>query len=364
MALYNQLNQVIIQCRRYQKRIERKGLLNKEPYKSNYLKINTLLQIYTEKKVQIESIAAGSSNNSSNSVDDGLSPARERYYELAGLVPELLASEKKYFFYLQTYKIACFELLKIFDNATFKGDWPKIKNLGNWYWALVKGLESYDAAASIKKSFEDIKDLGELEQLDTKELRQLQEEVYNIQTLLAGDGTLEEDLMPEDLELLQEATIYLKENEHLLEELPVVEEEVEYEETPAKEAIFYRCKQLLSLIEQFQDEHGSRTKITELYDFTQNLKDNFNLNIEICADIHSAIEKEIGSNKSLKLKKLCKKMSKALEPFADEKYLNKNYQKKDLPKSSEIDLGIPDAMSLEDSLLIAIGKTNDEEYYE
>ena len=70
------------------------------------------------------------------------------------------------------------------------------------------------------------------------------------------------------------------------------------------------------------------------------------------------------TNKSLKLKKLCKKISKALEPFADEKYLNKNYQKKDLPKSSEIDLGIPDAMSLEDSLLIAIGKTNDEEYYE
>ena len=56
-------------------------------------------------------------------------------------------------------------------------------------------------------------------------------------------------------------------------------------------------------------------------------------------------------------------MTKAIKPFADDKYFDKNYETNDLPKSSEIDFGTPNAISMEQSLLIAIGgATKDEEY--
>lgn len=350
MSFYNQLQSLLAQCHLFQKEVEEQELLFTEPYQSKYLNINKLLKTCAEKKLEIEAVAAGEQSASD------LSPARAEYYELEELVPPFLAGEKKFYFYLQTYKIACIKLLKIFSYSSFKGDWAKMRQLQSWYSAIENEQEKQNAEASLKKSLTDLKSMGDFENLDLEGLKSLQEEVHNIQTLLTENAELESIMTAEDSELLQIATAYLKANEDRLTELPKPNTNSKQEPTPALETFALRCKQLMVLTDDFPEDCDKDAKAVELFEFQQALKDSFNLNITICNDLHAALVKSIGAHKKPAIKTLCKMLHDAIEPFADLKKLNKKYPTPPSENSLDIQRGMPDTVELEAFLNTAIGR--------
>ena len=226
----------------------------------------------------------------------------------------------------------------------------------SWYRAILDNQEALDTEKSLKNSLNDIRDLGDFEFLDSKGLQQLQEEVRNIQTLLSADEKLEAVISAEDSELFSAAAEYLSENAFLLEGLPELDTEFDFEEPPAIETVANRCTQLRILVEEFQDEQDRGTKVSKIYEFKESIAELFDKNIEICSDIHQAIIKEIGSHKKPGIKKLCKMILSAIDPFTDEVALTKAYKKDSFPDSSEIQKGLPDAMDFEMSLMVAIDK--------
>lgn len=351
MSFYKQLDKLIQQCNNFQASVDNNELWYQDPYQSKYLAINKLLKIYKEKKIAIETVAAG--NQSAPGVDD-FSPLRADYYALEEVVPPFLAGEHKFYFYLQTYKIECKFLLKAFSYSTFRGDWEKMLHLRDWLAEIYDCQEKHDAAGSIKKSFDDLRELSPFDKLAPKGIQLLQEEVHNIHTLLGEEPELQEQISPEDAELLQKASQFLKENKHLLKDLPEIEE-FEHEEPPVLETVAYRCKQLTVLVDDFPDDQEKGAKAEQLYEFKQELADGFDLNIPICLDIHNAIEKAIGSHKKPSIKRLCKMIHKALEPFSEEDLLGKKYNNSVLAKSLDVERGIPDTIELEMMLLVAVG---------
>jgi hypothetical protein len=353
MAFYRQLNNLIFQCRKMQKSIDAKGLKGKEPYKTKHSGLTQVINLYEEKKSEIEGLCA---NNIKVTGIDDFSRAREQYYELLKVVPAYLNKEKKIYYYLQTYKVAVTNLLITFTYSTFRGDWPKKNALANWLITILNDQEAHDAEASLKKSFEDLRELGDFEKLDRKGLQQLQEEVRNIQTLLSADEKLEAGISAEDSELFSAAAEYLSDNASLLEGLPEIDSGINFEHPPALETVANRCTQLRILVEDFREEYVRGTKVSRLYEFKESIEGLFDKNIEICSDIHKAIIKEIGSHKKPGIKKLCKMILNAIEPFTDEVALTKAYKKASFPDSSEIQKGIPDAIDFEMSLMIGIDK--------
>jgi len=354
MSFYKQLTELIQMSQNFQKEVEDNELWFQEPYQSKYLNINKVLKIYEEQRIEIEGIAAGDQTVPGM---DGFSSVRREYYDLEKVIPPFLAGERKLFYYLQVYKIRCKFLLKMFTYSNFRGDWDKMRNIQDWLVEIYSNQEKHDAEGSIKQSLKDIRDLGDFEKLDAAGLQVLQEEVENIHSLLAENPAVQEKLSAEDNELLQKASQYLKDNEHLLEALPPIED-FQYEEAPVLETICYRCKQLTVLLDDLPDNYDRGTEVTELYDFKQELKDSFDLNIPICADIHNAIVKAIGSHKSPSIKKLCKMIYKALEPFADDDFLAKEYGDSVSASNSDIENGIPDTIEVELLLMTAIGELN------
>jgi hypothetical protein len=352
MSFYKQLTELIQISKSFQKEVEDKELWFQEPYQSKYLNINKLLKLFEEQKIEIEGIAAA---EQTTPVMDGFSSVRRAYYDLEKVVPPFLAGERKLFYYLQTYKIRCKFLLKMFTYSNFRGDWAKMRHVQDWLVEIYSNQEKYDAKGSIKQSLKDIKNLGDFEKLNTAGLQILQEEVENIHSLLAENSAIQAELSLEDNQLLQKGSQYLKDNEHLLQALPPIKD-FEYEDAPVLETICYRCKQLVVLIDDFADNFEKRTEVTKLYDFKQALKDSFDLNIPICLDIHNAIVKAIGSHKSPSIKKLCKMIYKAVEPFANDDFLTKEYGDTVAINNADIEYGIPDTIEVELLLMTAIGE--------
>ena len=351
MSFYKQLETLIQQCKAFQKGVDDNELWYQEPYQSKYLAINKLLKVYKEERIAIESVAAG--HQKGPGVDD-FSPLRADYYALEEVVPPFLAGEHKFYFYLQNYKIKCKFLLKAFSYSTFRGDWQKMLHLRDWLAEIYDHQEKHDAAGSIEKSFADLRELEPFEKLQPKQIQLLQEEVHNIHTLLGEQPELQEQISPEDAELLQRASQFLKENKHLLKGLPEIEK-FEHEEPPVLETVAYRCKQLTVLVDDFPEDQDKGAEAEQLYQFKQELADGFDLNIPICLDIHNAIIKAIGSHKKPSIKRLCKMIHKALEPFADEDVLAKHYANNVQEKSLDVERGIPDTIELEMMLLVAVG---------
>lgn len=353
MSFYTQLSQLIAKCNAYQKTVEENELWFTKPYQSTYLDISKIISIYNNSKIEIESVAAGEQSAPGL---PSLTPARKEYYDLEAKVPPFLAGEHLWFYYLQTYKIRIIHLLKTFSYSTFKGDWAKMRILKTWLAAIENAQEAHDAEGSIKKSLEDIKDMGDFSKLNATQIQLLQEEVHNIQTLLAENPALEESLTAEDAELLKSAAEFVQENEHQLIDLPEIDNSFVYVETPVLETIARRCKQLLALVDEFPDECEKGTHVTELFDFKQALGDSFNDTIGICNDIHTAIIKEIGSHKKPSIKALCKMLHRVFEPFSDEDYLAKHYEKGVAASTLEVERGIPDTLDFEMLLLVAVGE--------
>lgn len=353
MSFYSQLAQLISVCKNYQKIVEDEELYFTEPYQSQYLNINKLLKFYDIQKLNIEALAAGEQTAPGMA---NMTPARAEYYDLEMVVPPFLAGKTKFYFYLQTYKIRCVHLLKTFSYSNFKGDWAKMRVLMTWLSAIDNEQEKHNAAGSIIQSFKDIKALGDFSKLNNKGLLQLEEEVNNIQTLLDQDPKLEEGLSADDAAILQKAAAHLKKNAHLLKDLPRPDTSFKYEEFSALETLAYRCKQLVVLVDDFSNSCEKGTKATALYEFQQELKEHFNENILVAADIHAALVKALGSRKKLSIKKLCKLLYSALEPFAEMNILTKKYGQKINSSNLEINRGLPDTIEFEKLLLITIEK--------
>ncbi|BDS13914.1 hypothetical protein [Aureispira anguillae] len=356
MSFYQKINQLINQCTEYQNHVDLHELWFVEPYQSTYLAINKVLKIYTDKKLDIEALAAGEQSAPGM---PNLTPARAEYYQLKEKVPAFLASGTKYYYYLQTYKIACMHLIKTFSYSNFKGDWEKIRTLGDWMHAIRGQQEQHNAASSIQKSIKDIKELGDFEALDEQGLQQLEEEVRNIQALLAKEPNLQSELDIDDLQLFKEAAEYIKTNEELLQGLPELEEEFLFDEPPVLEVIAYRCRQLTVLVDDFPENYSYETEVVDLAAFKKELKDSFDLNINVCEDIYLSMLQSLGSYQNPRIKTFCQMLHQALIPFADEDFLLKKYGDAIFANYLEIDQGIPDTIDLEMHLMIAVGDIQD-----
>lgn len=353
MSFYQKINEIIQYCNKYQQEVEVNDLALTEPYQSNYLQINKILKVYSDKRLEVEALSAGEQSAPGMA---NLTPARKEYYDLEPQIPSFLASGEKHYYYLQTYKIACMHLIKTFSYSSFKGDWEKINNLSNWLVEIKGQQEQYNAKSSIQKSLENIKELGDFSALDQQNLQQLKEEVCNIQMLLAKEPELQDNLETEDVERFKQAVDFLKENEELLEEFPKLEDEFTFEEPPILEVISYRCKQLIVLVDYFHKKYASGKKVKELTDFKQELRHSFDLSINVCEDIHNAMLKAMGGHQKPRLKTLCQMLHKALEPFADEQKLFEQYDQRIFADYLEVGRGIPDTIDLETHLLTSLGQ--------
>ncbi len=352
MSFHSAFDAFVRSCKQYQKQVDEKGLHFNEPYQSIYLDINKVLKIHTKHKLELEAMAAGEQSAPGFPT---LTPARREYYELEAEVPSFLANGGTAYYYLQRYKIACTYLVKTFSYSTYKGDWEKMRHLGSWLAAIYNQQQQSNSKDSLENSLEIIKDLGDFDNLDIKELQRLEEEVRNIQALLVENSNLQEELTAEDAKLLQEAADYIKTKEDVLKGLPEIDDSFKYDEPPVIEVVAYRCKQLTVLLDHFHENHPKETLVTELTAFKQELRDSFDLHVGICADIYNSLIDALGSLQSLDIKKLCTILHKGLEQFLNEEFLYERYGSTISVNHIVATQGIPDTIHLEVLLLIAIG---------
>lgn len=349
-------NNLVTLCRNYQKEIDKHELWYQEPYQDRYLAINKLLRIHMDKQLTIEAMAAG---EQSAPGAPSLTPARRQYYRLEEKVPPFLASGSNSYYYLQSYRIAITWLIKIFSYSTYKGDWKKSRNLITWLSVIEGKHEQLDATSSISSSFEDIRELGDLDTLTTGELRILEEKVRNIQALLKDNPQLESELSEEDLELLAKASKYLEKNQKVLKKLPKVDKSFKYEAPPAIDTLVNRCRQLAVMADDFTDNRKGEQLVTHLADFKKDLRKKFNLHIRVCSDIYAAVLRELGSLSQLTSKKLCRILHDAFTGFTDKELILMGYQGHLGGSYLDIQRGLPDTIDLEVLLLTAIGTLDD-----
>jgi len=351
MDFHTQFDIFIRSCKQYQKQIDAKDLHFSEPYQSIYLAINKVLKIHTEQKLNIEAIAAGEQKAPGF---PNLTPARREYYELEAEVPSFLANGGTAYYYLQRYKIACTYLVKTFSYSTYKGDWEKMRHLGNWLGAIYNQQRQSNTKESLAGSIESIKELGNFGVLETKDLQFLEEEVQNIQALLIENPDLQDNLSLEETQLLQKAVDHLSTKEDVLKGLPPLDNSFKYDEPPAIEVVAYRCKQLMVLLDNFHKNYNDDTFITKISNFKQALRDSFDLHINICEKIYNSIIDIMASFQVFSLKKLCTMLYEALQPFTDEGFLYETYGTTISVNHIEVAKGIPDTIELETLLMLAI----------
>lgn len=347
MSFFSQLNNVVVQCKRYLKHVEDKNLLDDPAIQKRYKAMQQLLNIYQANKPDIKYAHV---NHIKAPDTDGFGPAREHYYELVELVPKFLAQEFRPFYYLQEYKIATSNLIIILSKSKFKGDWPKLNALINWYNAILKDQEAQDAKASIKQSFEDIRELGDFEFLSPEEMYQLQEEVHNIQAFLHADESLEAELTAEDSQLLREAIEFLSDKDIVLEGIPESTNDMSYPTVAPFEFIANYAFQIQSLVEDFAEDYPRGTKAVALTGFKEALKNRFNHQHTICTDIYEAIIKQIGSHKKPSIARLCKMIERAFNNFTDELKLSKKYDTESMVDSNTLEKGIATILEFEQYL--------------
>jgi hypothetical protein len=351
MDFHTQLDDFIRSCKEYQKQVDDKGLHFQEPYQSIYLDLNKVLIIHVDEKLKLEAMAAGEQTAPGFA---NLTPARREYYELEAEVPSFLANGGTAYYYLQRYKIACTHLVKTFSYSTYKGDWEKMRHLGNWLGAIYGEQQKGDVKDSFRKSMEHLRDLRNVEHLSTKELQELEEEVRNIQALLIENPELKEKLTPEDAELIQEVAAYLETQQDLLKGLPELDDDFKFEEPPLVEVIIYRSKQLTILLDHFHEGYPDNPYITELSAFKQSLRDSFDLNVDICESIYNLMIGAMGSKKSIRIKELCTVLFQALNRFTDESVILNSYGSTLYVNHIVFTKGIPDTLDLEMLLMLAI----------
>jgi len=352
MLFYQELEQIIGQCKKFQAAIDEEQLWFTDPYQGKYLAVNELLTLYAQERVAIEELACKDMPTPAH-VD--LTTARKEYYELEKVIPPFLASDNHYYYALQHYYINCVKLLKEFSYSQFPGDFSKMRKLKEWFGFINNSQEQHDAKGSLATSMDDIKDLGKFENLDEKGIQQLQAEVHNIQTILQENPDLEQELSDEEAELLREAATFVKENEHHVKDLPSLEEKFEYEEPPALEAAAYRCKQLIVQADHFPDNYPNNPDTNHILEFKEYLKNCFDISVPICKDIHAAIIEKMGSFANPEIKRLCRMIHEALEPFTNQKHLEDVYFPV-MASGTDIQIGLPDTVQLYDLLAVTVEK--------
>lgn len=351
-TFHSQFEAFIRACKNYQKEVDAQGFHFTEPYQSVYLKLNKVLILHTEKKLQLEAMEAG---EQSAPGFPNLTPARREYYELEAEVPSFLANGGTAYYYLQRYSIACMHLVKTFSYSTYKGDWEKMRNLGEWMGEIYNKQKHTNATDSLEASFEHLRELDNFNTLSPNELQELEEEVRNIQALLIENPELQEELDPNDAQLLQEAANYLQSKEDFLKGLPELDDDFKYDEPPVVEVVAYRSRQLMILLDHFHERYDNNTPVTELSDFKQALRDAFDLHVGICKDIYDAIVDKMASFQSLSIKDLCLMLYEALERFADEAFMYEVYGMTIYVNHIVASKGMPDTIDLEMLLMLAVG---------
>ncbi|MGH1336423.1 MAG: hypothetical protein ACRBFS_09875 [Aureispira sp.] len=339
-------------CKIYHKRVDENELWYEDPFQERYLLVNKLIEVHLDSRLALEALAAG---EQSAPGFPSLTPARRHFYELQEEVPSFLASGSDAYYYLQHYRIDCTYLLKTFSYSTFKGDWDKSRELIDWMGAINNKQESHNASSSLEKSLEDIKDLGDISSIQDKDLRLLEEEVRNIQTLLLDNPDLEGELSEEDLAFIRDASEHLNNNKEALKGIPEIDDSFQYEEPPALEALSYRCRQLAVLVDNFKKDFDPEQLVLDIDQFKRDLKSSFDLTIDVCADVYRDLLEEFGAYKVFTLRKLCDTMHDSFERFSDEKYLQKRYSKGVRAKHMQVHRGIPDTITMETYVMLAMG---------
>ncbi|MFT5646815.1 MAG: hypothetical protein ACI976_001500 [Aureispira sp.] len=352
MNFHTQFNAFIRSCREYQKQVDDLDLHFSEPYQSIYLELNKVVIIHTEEKLNLEAMEAGEQTAPGF---PNLTPARREYYELEAVVPTFLANGGTAYYHLQRYKIACTYLVKTFSYSTYKGDWEKMRNMGNWLGAIYKQQDLSNTEDSFEASFDHLRDLGNFNSLGPKELQELEEEVRNIQALLIDNPELQENLSPDDAELLQEAVDYLQTKQDILKGLPELDDDFKYDEPPVLEVVAYRCTQLTVLLDNFHERYDKNTPVIELNDFKQALRDAFDLHVGICTDIYKAMLHQMASYQSISIKKLCTMLHQALKHFTEEDLLSESYGNSIYDNHIVVSKGMPDTIDFEMLLMLAVG---------
>jgi hypothetical protein len=361
MTFYKKFTQLIKSCEQYHDLVDDNELWFDEPYQAKYLSINEFLIFAEENKAAIESISAvGLKMKTGDHVD--LIQSRQEYYDLEKVVPPFLAGGQLYYYYLQTYYIACLKLIKDFSYSLYPPDFAKMRQVKEWFYHIKKSQTQHDSKSSFRNSIEKLQQLGNFDQLSEEELQQLEAEVHNLQTLLSTDDALQEEMSPEEAELYRSASEFLALNSVVFDELPPLEDDFEFEEGPFIETATYRCQQLLVQVDHFPDDYKKIPKVTHLYEFKQELKNYFDMSITTCADIYLTIVQLIGSNKNLTLIKLCKIIHRAIEPFTEEKFMQKRYAGFDDGYNAlDAELGLPDTVQIFDLLCLSIGEITAED---
>jgi hypothetical protein len=265
-----------------------------------------------------------------------------------------LSRDFKSYFYLQEYKIASANLIIFFTNSNNEADWPKMRQLINWYNSILKEQEALDTKASIHQSFRDIKALGNFDYMSTKGIQQLQEEVGNIQALLQKDPSLEAELTAEDATLLRSAQLFLQDNSIDLSNLPNNHSTLPPPTHSSTELVAIRCAQLGYLVRDFAEGFDKKTKVIALMSFKKELRHRFDQHQPLCLDINEAILKEIGSYKNPSLRRLCKMIGTALNVFSDKAVLSQKYLAENSKSSVDIDKGLPTVLEFEQMLKASI----------
>ncbi len=361
MTFNKKIDALVALCEKYQKYIDKHELWFDEPYQTKYLAIIDLLEYCEWNRADIESAAAKSKDaNAPDYID--FPACRQEYYELEKAIPPFLASDNLYYYYLQHYYIACFKLLKYFGYTTFRDDYAKIYKLKEWYFFIENAKGKQNSKESAKKSLDEIKNIDDFSKLTPKELKELQAEVYNLQTLMSSDLDLAAGLTAEELEQIRLATEFIDSREEELDELPPIDDSFVFYDNPVTEVTAYRCQQLIVQLDYFIDAYPDNPRVINLLGFQQSFIDYFDMHIPICSDIYGIIIKAIGSHKQPEIIRFCKMIIRALERFVDEKVIQKKYpDANDFYLGSDVELGLPDTSQLLDALVLVMGAELQEE---
>jgi hypothetical protein len=352
MSFQESFDDLANKCKDYQKRVDKYKWWYKAPFQERYIVVNKILQVHQDSKLHLEAIEAGEQVLPGG---QSLTPARRLFYDLQEVVPPFLASGCKAYYYLQRYRIDCTHLLKTFSYSTYKGDWEKSRELITWMGEINDKQEQYNASGSLNQSIEDLKNLGDFSNLSDADLRALEEEVRNVQALLSDNEDLLDSFSAEDLAFINEASAHLESNQHKLKGLPEVDTSFKYEEPPAIEALSYRSHQLAVLVDNFKRDNDANQPILDIDQFKRDLKSSFDLTVDVCADVYRALMEAFGAYKDFDLKKLCDTLHDVFERFGNDDYLFKRYPKGVGARHMQVHRGIPDTITMETYLMLAIG---------
>lgn len=352
MNFQQNLYTLVNKCKEFQQKVNELKLWYTPPIQRRYIVVTHFLQAHIRNKLALEAIAAG---DQSAPGFDSLTPARKLFYELQLDLPPFLASGNTAFYYLQRYYMDCVHLLKTFSYSDYEEDWKKQRELISWLGALQGMKESHDASGSLNKSLNDIKSLGNIAAISNADLRLLEEEIRNIQAVLIDAPHLENQLTEADLLFIQQATAHLDRNRHMLKGIPELDNSFKYDEPPALGVVSNRCRQLAVLVDHFKRDFDPEQTILDIETFKKDLRITFELQADVCEDVYQDIMGEFGAYKVFSLRKLCDSMHNSFERFSDSKYLQERYPNGVRARHMDVHTGMPDTITLETFLLLAIG---------